>query len=152
MDGLLSSILEIKDYLGSEKPDVFCMTETRLKEEINVKFQQERFKLWRRDRKGGGEGVLVMVKEDTVVEAVQYGNGMAEVISITIQTNERDRRKIIVTYMPPRTNTWKLEEYKAMQREVLKWLADMMRKPWRTHWTNGRKISLDSEERMNHQR
>ena len=53
---------------------------------------------------------------------------MAEVISIIIRTNERDRRKIIVTYVPPRTNTWKLEEYKTMQKEVLKCLADMMRK------------------------
>ena len=36
VDGLLSSILEIKDYLSSEKLDVFCITETKLKEEINV--------------------------------------------------------------------------------------------------------------------
>ena len=77
VDGLLSSILEIKDYLASEKPDVFCMTETRLKEEINVKFQQERFKLWRRDRKGGGEGVLVMVQGENCEEGEQYGGGMA---------------------------------------------------------------------------
>ena len=34
---------------------------------------------------------------------------------------------IIVTYVPPKTNTWKLEEYKAMQ-EVLKCLGNMMRK------------------------
>ena len=76
------------------------MTETKLKEEINVNFQQEGFKLWRRDRKEkGGGGVLVMMKE------VQYGDGMAEVISITIQTNERYRRKIIVTYVLPKINT-----------------------------------------------
>ena len=30
--------------------------------------------------------------------------------------------------MPPKTNTWKLEEYKAMQKDVLKCLDDMMRK------------------------
>ena len=119
VDGLLSSILEIKDYVSSEKPDVLCMMETKLKEEINVNFQPEGFKLWRRDRKGkgGGGGVLIMVKEDIAVEGVQYGDGMAEVISIIIRNNERDRRKIIVAYVPPRTNTWKLEEYKTMQRE-----------------------------------
>ena len=43
-----------------------------------------------------------MVKEDIAVEGVQYGDGMAEVISIIIRTNERDRRKIIVVYAPPR--------------------------------------------------
>ena len=35
-----------------------------------------------------------MMKEDIAVEGVQYGDGMAEVFSITIQTNERDRRKL----------------------------------------------------------
>ena len=91
MDGLLSSILEVKEYLSSEKPDVFCMMETKIKEEIYVNFQQEGFKIWRRDRKGkGGGGVLIMLKKVIVMEGVQYGDGMAEVISITIQTNERD--------------------------------------------------------------
>ena len=60
------------------------------------------------------------------MEGVQYGDGLAEVIRITIGTNERDR-KIIVTYVPPRTNMWKLEEYKTMQK-VLKCLDDMIRK------------------------
>ena len=49
VDGLLSSMLEIKDYSSSKKSDVFCMTETKLKEEIYVHFQQERFKIWRRE-------------------------------------------------------------------------------------------------------
>ena len=85
VDGLLSIILEVKEYLSSEKPDVFCMTETKLKEEINVNFQPEGFKLWRRDRKGKGGGrVLIMVKEDIAVQGVQYGDGMAEVISTII--------------------------------------------------------------------
>ena len=73
VDGLLSSMLEIKECLSSQKPDVFCMAETKLKEEIYVHFQQERFKIWRRDKKGKGEGgeVLIIVKEDIVVEGVQ---------------------------------------------------------------------------------
>ena len=78
-------MLEIKDYLTNKKPDVFCMTETKLKDEIYVNFQQEGFKTWRRDRKGKEGGrVLIMVKEDIVVEGVQYGDGMAEVIGIII--------------------------------------------------------------------
>ena len=40
----------------------------------------------------------------------------------------KERRKIIVAYVLPRTNTWKPEEYKTLQKEVLKCLADMMRK------------------------
>ena len=72
VDGLLSSMLEIKECLSSQKPDVFCMAETKLKEDIYVNFQQERFKIWRRNKKGkGGGGVLIIVKEDIVVEGVQ---------------------------------------------------------------------------------
>ena len=41
VDGLISSMLEIKDYLRNQKPDVFCMAKTNLKEEIYVNFQQE---------------------------------------------------------------------------------------------------------------
>ena len=55
-----------------------------------------------------------MVQEDIFVEEVQYGDGMAEVIGI-IRTNERERRKIVVTYVPQKTITWKLEEHKLMQ-------------------------------------
>ena len=116
-------------YLRNKKTDVFCMAETKLKEEIYANFQQEGFKTWRRDREGRrGGGVLIMVKEDMAVERVQYRDSLAEVIGITIRTNGRDRRKIIVTCVPPRTKTWKLEEYKTKQKVALKCLGDMMRK------------------------
>ena len=58
-----------------------------------------------------------MVQEDIIVERVQYGDGMAEVIGITIQTSGRERRKIVVTYVPSKTNTWKLVEYRIMPKE-----------------------------------
>ena len=113
VDGIISSMLEIRDYQNFQKPDVFCMVETKLKEEIQISFQQEENRIFRRNRKGNGGGILIMVQEDIFVEEVQaYGDGMAEVIGITIITNERERRKIIVTYVPPKTNTWKLEEHK----------------------------------------
>ena len=53
---------------------------------------------------------------------------MAEVISIKIGTSGREKRRIIVTYVPPKTNTWRLEEHKEMQREVLKCLDSMVGK------------------------
>ena len=94
MGGLLSSKLEIKYYINIRKPDVFCMTVTNLKEKID-KFQQGGYKIWRRDRKGkGGRGVLLIVQEDISGEKVQYGDGMAEVIGITIQTNGREGEKL----------------------------------------------------------
>ena len=95
IDGILSSVLEVRDYLKESKPDVLCLTETKLKEEIHLSFKEEGYNNWRRDRKGkGGGGIMIMVREDIYVEEVQYGDGMAEIISIIIR-NWGKRRRII---------------------------------------------------------
>ena len=76
------------------------MAETKLREEIHMNFQKEGCKIWGRDREGkGGGGVLIMVHEDIFVERVQYGDGIAEIIGITIQGKGIERRKFIVTCM-----------------------------------------------------
>ncbi len=41
VDGLVSSLLELKDYLKNNKPDVICLTETKLKEEIKLRFAND---------------------------------------------------------------------------------------------------------------
>ncbi len=38
IDGLVLSLLELKDYL---KPDVVCLMETKLKEEIKMRFAKK---------------------------------------------------------------------------------------------------------------
>ena len=53
---------------------------------------------------------------------------MAEVIRRAIRNTGRERRKIVATYEPPKTNTWKIEEHKVMQKEVLKCQDDVIRK------------------------
>ena len=129
IDGILSSVLEVRDYLKENRPDVLCLTETKLKENVHLSFKEEGYNNWRRDRRGkGGGGVLIIVREDIYVEEVQYGDGMEEVIGITIRTSGKARRRIILTYVPPRTNAWKMEEHKEMQRGVLKCLDSMIRK------------------------
>ena len=53
-DGVVSSLSEVKDYLR-EKPELVCLTETKLREEINIRFEKEGYNLWRRDRKSREE-------------------------------------------------------------------------------------------------
>ena len=104
IDGILSSVLEVKDYLREKSPDVLCLTETKLREEIQLSFREEGYNLWRRDRQGkGGGGILVLVKENVKVEDVKYGDGMVEVVNITTRTRGGGKRKIVVTYVPPKT-------------------------------------------------
>ncbi|MPC08176.1 hypothetical protein E2C01_000753 [Portunus trituberculatus] len=50
IDGLLSSMLEVKDYLKEKNPDVMCIVETKLRAEIHVNFK-EGYNNWRRNRK-----------------------------------------------------------------------------------------------------
>ncbi|MPC67007.1 hypothetical protein E2C01_061167 [Portunus trituberculatus] len=41
IDGLLSSILKVRDYLKEKKPDIMCIVETKLRGEIHVNFKEE---------------------------------------------------------------------------------------------------------------
>merc|ERR1712035_276981 len=76
IDGVLSSILELRDYLRLNKPDVVCITETKLKEEIHIQFQDEGYNMWRRDRKNkSGGGVAILTKANINVEEVEEGDG-----------------------------------------------------------------------------
>ena len=73
VDGIISSILELRDYIRKSKPDVECLTETKLKEEIQLHFQKEGYNMWRRDRKEKtGGGVLILAKKSINVEEVDY--------------------------------------------------------------------------------
>ena len=129
IDGLLSGVLELKDYLEVNRPEVVCLAETKLKQEVQLNFKNEGYNIWRRDRKDkGGGGVLIMVKKDIYVEDVQYGKDMAEVISVVIKNSKGERRRVILTYVPPKTNAWRQEEHRRMQEEVWQCLDDMIRR------------------------
>ncbi len=41
VDGLMLSLLELKDYLKNNKPGVVCLTETKLQKEIKLGFAKE---------------------------------------------------------------------------------------------------------------
>ena len=54
-------MLEVKNYPKESKPDVLCRVETKLKEEVQMNFKEERYKNWREDRNGKSGGVLIVV-------------------------------------------------------------------------------------------
>ena len=104
-----------------------------MKEEIQLSFKEEGYNIWRRDRVGKGRvGLLVVVHEDVQVVDVQYGNGMAEVICITIKIKGNENRKVVLVYVPPKTRAWKQEEHKEMQRGVIHCLNHMVGNTYET--------------------
>ena len=54
-----------------------------------------------------------------------------EVLGVTIKIGGMKKRNIIVAFVPPKTNTWKIE-HKEMQEEVLKCLGSVLREDERT--------------------
>ena len=71
---------------------------------------------------------MILVREDICVEDVQYGEGMAEVLSLKVKTENKEKRRIIVAYVPPKTNTWRAEQHSEMQKGTIKCLEDMLRR------------------------
>ncbi|MPC90422.1 hypothetical protein E2C01_085409 [Portunus trituberculatus] len=77
------------------------------------------YNIWKRDRVGKGGGVMMMLRKDIVVNQVECGEGKAEVLYIKIHINKKELA-IIVTYVPPKTNSWTNQEYKDMKEESLR--------------------------------
>ena len=84
--------------------------------------------MWRRDRKGkGGGGVMILVNKDILVEKVESGGGMAETLSVEIKIRGEEIRKIIVAYIPPKTNSWEADVYRHMHSETIQSIDDMLK-------------------------
>ncbi len=71
-----------------------CLMETKLKEELEMRFAKKCYNTCRRDRKRkGGKGVMILVKEDIVVEEVEYSDGMAETLSVVIKIKGSEKKE-----------------------------------------------------------
>jgi len=126
IDGVISKRLELKDYLTSVRPDIVCLTETKLNKVIEMNF--EGYNIWKRDRKEKqGGGVLIMVRKYMKVDSVEYGKNRAEIVSVRIKFQSGESQTIIVTYVPPKTSAWRVTEYKEMLKDTIGSLEEMMR-------------------------
>ena len=76
VDGLVSSAKEVRDYLQDKKPELVCLTETKLTSEIQIRFNAEGYNTWRRDRKNkGGGGVMILTRKD-ILNRLVYAGGV----------------------------------------------------------------------------
>ena len=63
IDGIISRKLELRDYLENKTPNVVCITETKLDENITDKMVTfQNYITWRKDRKGKKGGVIISTK------------------------------------------------------------------------------------------
>ena len=72
INGLVSTLPEISDYLRAKKSDIFGLVEMKLSDSEDVPVGEEQCSVWRRNRnqkKGGG--VMVLTREDVIMEKVE---------------------------------------------------------------------------------
>ena len=65
IDGLVSKLNELKDYMLEEKTQIVCLTETKLNSVIkNEALNISDYNIWRKDRKQkSGGGVMILTKK-----------------------------------------------------------------------------------------
>ncbi len=131
VDGLISKKLELTDLLKSKKPEIVCLTETKLKDilDINLLGWSE-YNIWRRDRKGKqGGGVCILTSNKLKVTEINLVTERAEVIAVEVTTNDTGNEKIVVAvaYVPPKTKSWSKENHKLMRNETLSVIESILR-------------------------
>ena len=113
VDGLISKLMELKDIVKDKKPQVICLTETKLSTNIiDDTLNIGNYNIWRKDRKfKQGGGVMILTCKELQVKKIHANTiEMVELIAVEVKTKEGDI--IIATiYMPPQTKTWEKERY-----------------------------------------
>lgn len=127
VDGLITSKLELQDFIKEKEPMIVCLTETKLNEAIKLEINKN-YDIWRKDRMGkGGGGVMIMTKKELTVKVVEYGEGKAEIAKVNVETKNKERLTIITAYVPPRTNSWCKEEHDTMINDTIRSLSKMLK-------------------------
>ncbi len=59
---------------------------------------------------------------------MEYGDRMAETLSVVIKIKGSEKGKLYVTYIPPKTNAWETNRFKTMQLKTKNGIEEMIRK------------------------
>ena len=104
VNGLITGLLELNDYLRDNTPDIVGITETKLEHLIEaVNIGDGKYNVYRRDRKGKkGGGVALLVKKGFEVDKVIFGEDSAEVLKVGIKDKGKALRDFAVVYVPQR--------------------------------------------------
>ncbi|MPC88427.1 hypothetical protein E2C01_083329 [Portunus trituberculatus] len=116
IDGVLSSRLEMGNYLKEKKPTIVCLPETKLCEAIKIDLDNNN-NVWMKNRVGkGGAGVMIMARKELMVNQVVYGNDKVEVMSIKVK---KVNKEILITVanVPPQTSTWSRQDYEGLIKD-----------------------------------
>ena len=134
IDGLISKKLELGDYIREMKPEVICLTETKIDKDVVLEvLGWNNYNIWRKDREGKvGGGVLIMthvkLKARNINIVTGTGNNRAEILAVEIEGEDNNNIDIVVVYMPPQTRAWRYEEYELLKKETADALRQLLQR------------------------
>ena len=128
VNGLISGLDELNDYLKENKPDIMGIVEMKLTDQVlSTCIGNEEYNTWTRNRKEKqGGGVMFLTRKNLKVSQVYYGEGGAELIKIGVETKIKGRREFAVMYVPPKTRAWGELEYANMIRDSKRQLGEVI--------------------------
>ena len=114
--GLKSKFSSLLTKIEEEEPTIFCITETHLLEEEDVKV--DGYKLYRNDRNNVGGGVMIGVKMEleNITTLVNKSNDVGETLWILIDNN-RIKLRVGIIYAPQESRTPK-EKLESMYEKI----------------------------------
>ena len=128
-DGLVSKLCELRGLITKEKPEIVCLTETKLNATIsNATLNFDGYEVWRKDRESKpGGGVMILTKKDLKVKAANYVEvpNKVELVAVDVMSEEGDLT-VATLYMPPKTRAWETEEYTELEDLTIKSLNAML--------------------------
>ena len=119
VDGFLSKRLECIDHLKSDKPDIMCIVESKLRPNIQIDWFGDGYRIWRKDRANrDGGGIMVLTRKELCVQNVNIGDGDEEVVGVVVSNGGHDIN-IVTVYVPPKTSAWSSDQYNSMVKSTM---------------------------------
>ena len=128
IDGLVSKLNELKDYIRVEKPQIVCLTETKLNSKIkNETLNLPDYNIWRKDRQNkSGGGVMMLTRKDLLIKEMQFNTfENVELLSVEVGTKE-GAVTVAALYMPPKTRAWNDNEYSELVSNTVRSIRSML--------------------------
>ena len=121
VNSLPNKFVEIKEWLRCGIFDILSIQETKIdKTYPNSQFYVEGFKYFRRDRKKGGGGIIVYIKENIIAQQKKFACKQLETILLHLRIGQR-QFALISAYKPPSVdnNIFTTELSKALDEAFL---------------------------------
>ena len=104
-----------------------CIVETKLVKDRELTLDaKSKYNTWRKYRKQGRGEVMMLIRQSLKVSEVSFAGQTTEVMFVRVIMKDGEKYNLIITYLPPKNNSWSKERYKTMQEDTLNALTSKM--------------------------